>query len=511
MIMNKNNTLIIALFSILSLALLHSTSALAEQFDIVTKLKNTQSSTVWRIDKPNVKRSLTEYRQIQFKTGDQVTIEAGGCVQTGGHGKTWKRYLDPLGSNADEQYSAMINIPGVTNGRRRLQMWVNRPFVVTQPATLELGYQDDNYSDNGYWGHDDGTGDQCRNIGPAWVVITIKSGSAVPAVKVPRYNEVYQKSSHNAYESPKPSLGVQLQDYKIRSLEIDLQAGHGPGSTQYRGDWYVYHKYLVAMGTSCDKLSTCLDQLRSWHTTRPNHEVVTVFLDLKDNWDDAHGQGPGDLDRTILEHLPGAVYTVADLVRSCSNSSANMTARDAIHNCGWPTLPSMRNKFIFALTGDTGQLNKYAGDPSNAVHRVAFIAPEISSAQEINNFRNAVFFNLNSDNFTVGRAVFSAGYVSRVYYYNTALDVHGINDSNNWGIAVNNSIHHIATDELDPNQHRWTITYNAKGWPFACMLQDCSNMEEPGYHSLTPASGQEEDHAGGGKPPSQPSTRTYQK
>ena len=46
------------------------------------------------------------------------------------------------------------------------------PSINPQLTFLRLGYEDDDYSDNGYWGHDDGTGDQCkakfsgRNIDP---------------------------------------------------------------------------------------------------------------------------------------------------------------------------------------------------------------------------------------------------------------------------------------------------------------------------------------------------------
>ena len=33
--------------------------------------------------------------------------------------------------------------------------------------SLWLAYSDDGYGDNGYWGHDDGTSDQCKGVGSA--------------------------------------------------------------------------------------------------------------------------------------------------------------------------------------------------------------------------------------------------------------------------------------------------------------------------------------------------------
>src|SRR5712671_6339427 len=74
------------------------------------------NTEIWRIDEPNVKEPVTPYPQIVFRPGDRVTITAGGCVQTGGVGKTWKRYVDPQGPNADHLYHGLIQIPGATQG-----------------------------------------------------------------------------------------------------------------------------------------------------------------------------------------------------------------------------------------------------------------------------------------------------------------------------------------------------------------------------------------------------------
>src|SRR5438105_9059582 len=64
-----------------------------------------------RIDEPNVTQRLTPYIDIAFQIGDSVTIDAGGCVQTGGIGPTWKRYVNPQGPNSDQLYHGLILIP----------------------------------------------------------------------------------------------------------------------------------------------------------------------------------------------------------------------------------------------------------------------------------------------------------------------------------------------------------------------------------------------------------------
>src|SRR5215467_14125412 len=136
-----------------------------ERFDIITRSSPTPGTDVIRIDRPNVKQRSTEYRGITLRPGDTVTVEAGGCVQTGGTGRTWKRYVNPSGANSDRLYHGLIWIPGATSGLVRVQGVIGRPLKIS-PGTaaaqsfLRLGYEDDKYSDNGYWGHDDGTEDQ---------------------------------------------------------------------------------------------------------------------------------------------------------------------------------------------------------------------------------------------------------------------------------------------------------------------------------------------------------------
>ena len=153
----------------------------AEDFDKIKITKPDAKTTIYEIDQPNVKQRLTEYKSITFQPGDTITISAGGCCQTGGLGKTWKRYVDPQGPNSERLYYGTIWIPGATTPMVRLQ-GVNEKTVQVAAGTptanlfLRLGYIDDNYDDNGYTGRDDGTGDQCKGLGNAYVRLTVKKG-----------------------------------------------------------------------------------------------------------------------------------------------------------------------------------------------------------------------------------------------------------------------------------------------------------------------------------------------
>jgi hypothetical protein len=127
-----------------------------------------------RIDEPVVTQHEFTY-PFSFLPGDHVTVEAGGCVQVGGHGLTWKRYVDPAADN--DLYHGLITVPTATGELERLVNVIGRQIVIggRGPAPLKLGYEDEDgaYGDNGYYAHDNGTGNQCLGVGPAWVRIVI--------------------------------------------------------------------------------------------------------------------------------------------------------------------------------------------------------------------------------------------------------------------------------------------------------------------------------------------------
>jgi hypothetical protein len=157
------------------------------------------SVTNCRIDQPVVTSEASNgrrYPEVVFRPGDLVTVTAGGCVQTGGVGDTWKRFVDPTGPNSNRLYYATIRIPGSPIPRgsvAQLSAWINKPIsvlpgVAAPDNVLILGYKDDDYSDNGYTGHDDGTDGQCRmdrDGGPAWIALKIEHGRGGTSAAIP--------------------------------------------------------------------------------------------------------------------------------------------------------------------------------------------------------------------------------------------------------------------------------------------------------------------------------------
>jgi hypothetical protein len=148
-----------------------------------------------KITEPKVTQHETTYPTIVFHPGDFVTVHAGGCVQSGGSGQTWHRYVNPSGPNSDHLYHGLISYPG-SGGLIRFAPasqttagWTFQiPKNVQGNLSLILGFEDDNYSDNGYWGHDrdNGPNGQCPippqpGGEPAWVTLVISpTGTTSP-------------------------------------------------------------------------------------------------------------------------------------------------------------------------------------------------------------------------------------------------------------------------------------------------------------------------------------------
>jgi hypothetical protein len=188
----------------------HPSQSGRDTFDIISMTESegsTGKTTNWRIDHPDVINPISYYPMVSFKQGDQIKINANGCVQTGGSGDTWKRYVDPQGSGADTLYAGLLSISGVTpptpegTPQRILYLlypaggsWlfpVRKDPDAPKQSYLVLGYQDDGYGDNGYYSPDGGNPVQCGTSynaqqtgwddfnAAAWVEITIFSPKTV--------------------------------------------------------------------------------------------------------------------------------------------------------------------------------------------------------------------------------------------------------------------------------------------------------------------------------------------
>lgn len=283
----------------------------------------------------------------------------------------------------------------------------------------------------------------------------------------PRYDEVRQKSSHNSYQRDE-AIVDQLAYHRVRSLEFDLHVGKTLEST-VPGDWFVYHTDITDDATSCRLLSDCLGELRVLAQAVPEHEVVTLWLDLKDDWGDAHG--PADLDALLEAELGAVVWGPQELLAGCPGTSDLATAATD-PACGWPALTDLRGRVIVALTGgDVSEpdapLSIYAEQGQRA-----FVAPSVTEAAQLRTPDPRVaIYNANAADTGAITAAVGAGFVTRAW---------DANDEAAWAQAVTAGAHHIGTNAVNLHRDPWTITHDADGWPFTC-LGPCTPIgPEPG-------------------------------
>jgi|SRR5919108_4267998 hypothetical protein len=145
-------------------------------FDEIQQWQEADGSFYYSINRPNPQVPGQDYWTVQIPANSYIQVLADGCVQTGGSGKTWKRYVDP---DSDSLYHGLIRIPGAINTLSRfsdIQMLVGGwsiQYHVSNSTFLTLGYEDDGYGDNGYWGWDPGTHNQCVGKPDAYVMLRV--------------------------------------------------------------------------------------------------------------------------------------------------------------------------------------------------------------------------------------------------------------------------------------------------------------------------------------------------
>jgi hypothetical protein len=282
------------------------------------------------------------------------------------------------------------------------------------------------------------------------------------------YDRVLQKSIHNAYARDEPIVD-QLVYHRIRSLELDIHTRRA-GAAAAPGTWFVYHEDVPFMGdTSCERLGDCLAQVAAFHRALPRHEVVTLFLDLKDDFD--HGHSPADLDRALADALGiENILRPGDLLGTCPGAAH---VRDAVTgDCQFPSLRALRGKFIVATTGGTAcdaksPVARYLGHAP--VERLAFAAPNAHAACPVETYDalpDIVFFNLPLSERARAREVERRGLVARIYGGGTEG---GLDDASDFALARMSGATHLATDKVSAEASAWSSSQRGRGFPFTCL------------------------------------------
>ncbi|WP_224245485.1 Ca2+-dependent phosphoinositide-specific phospholipase C [Hyalangium gracile] len=300
------------------------------------------------------------------------------------------------------------------------------------------------------------------------LLAAVSLSAVTNAQAAPLYNQVQQKHSHNTYQRHE-SLVEQLLYYSVRSIELDIHSVYlrdplsGFEVPVAAGEWAVYHTN-GDRETNCAHLSECLDRLAAFSQALPQHEVVTVWLELKDEDSFRPDHTPDQLD-ALLESKLGKerILEPKDLLDACPSAGGNL-ARSVLPPCAWPELSSLRGKFVFVVLANASAYQ----DAKYPSQRLAFRQVGAGSFDPDNPASaGGIFFNTadasQADEVTAG------GYVTRL---TTA------NDQDTWSGAVAKQVQFLGTDKINDSQDAWARTSNLLGWPFRCMTTDCTCTDE---------------------------------
>jgi len=269
-----------------------------------------------------------------------------------------------------------------------------------------------------------------------------------------RYNDVIQKSFHNSYDRDE-GLMDQLIFHRARSIEFDIR-NTKIGQNSRSDDWFVYHIPVVDTNTSCNRLSNCFQELKTFDRTHPNHEVITVWFDINTDWGGTHT--PEAFDALAKRYLSEDDFVKpSDLLNACP--SATNLRQAVTGNCDWPSLESVKGKWIFVVVGAGNSYRQRA-------NRLGFSPGGASRNSDVDN-SNSIFFNLDGVNNDLSRYIADSGLVSRRFL---------INNRNDFNASIDGKVHHIATDNVNYLRDTWARTHNENGWPFRCINRNCDDQ-----------------------------------
>lgn len=268
---------------------------------------------------------------------------------------------------------------------------------------------------------------------------------------VVRYNQLLMKSSHNSY-SRDESIVQQLAFHRCRVLECDIHIGQ-TGRTTVSGSWYVYHIDIIDTTTSVRTFNDYLKELKAYHNSFSNHDIITIWIDSRDTF--ISGHSASDLDTAISNILGANVFKPADLQGSYSS------LQEAVGAVGWPQMCDLRGKFMFVMAENA---NSYiAGGGSTCFKSIT--ASGVSDVTAAAN-SNVVFFNqggYDSTQKSIFTAVFNNGFIGRRWTVNSSSDW---NDCIYPNVTNNAYVHQIATDYINYHSSTWSCTHNNNGYPF---------------------------------------------
>ncbi len=312
-----------------------------------------------------------------------------------------------------------------------------------------------------------------------------------------KLNDLLMVGTHNSYKTAIPpavmaALGErgkgldyahrpltdQLDD-GARQLEIDVyhdpQGGRfsHPMSVKLTGQplepwraaamaepgFKVMHVPDVDVLSSCPTLTLCLETIRRWSLSHPDHAPILLMFNTKTDASPVPGgTGALPMDEAAFDALDAeirSVFPAHALITPADVQGDYPTLRDAVLHDNWPTLGQARGKVLFALDEGPEKVAVYRGQRRSLEGRVFFVNTDEASPA-------AAYLTLNDplkDAERIRKAV-KAGFIVRTRADADTVEAR-VNDVRRREAALSSGAQYVSTDYMraDP---RWPGGYQAR-------------------------------------------------
>jgi hypothetical protein len=291
------------------------------------------------------------------------------------------------------------------------------------------------------------------------VLLLVSTGALAPPTPAATiddlpFDQARLKGSHNTVDRsetiPEALLFNPAAPYQagVRNVEFDLVL-----AAEYVGDGDNWASAVQHGGNYDWRNTTLYDDLmilHNWHLANPGHDVITVYMDLKN--------APGNdatytrkVEELFRQTLGDTIYTPGMLQGSAPTLLAGAQK-------GWPKLGALKDKFILVFSGDDGNPDVARRRESLAQdtrQRLAFVDIDQRAAgndptRPPYTDGNRVFINIQYGasgwcNLAVA-AQQATGFVRRIWV---------LNDQLAWTAATNAAVDILSTDKV--RNYTWAM------------------------------------------------------
>ncbi|HWM03644.1 MAG TPA: hypothetical protein VNP92_15020 [Actinophytocola sp.] len=171
----------------------------------------------------------------------------------------------------------------------------------------------------------------------------------VPAsAQAPTLGEVVISGLHNSYQKSAFAHLTDALGTGVGMIEIDVWTTFSSWTVNHDHPFWNGNNCTSASGSTDQGLETCVDNIKSWHDSDPDHQPLLIKLELKAGFQDDQGVGPDELDAVFDDRLGSAMYRPADLMGGAHGTPDAAAAANA-----WGAAADLRGRVILMVLKGT--------------------------------------------------------------------------------------------------------------------------------------------------------------